>query len=370
MRSWREAGWPFLLHMALYLVAAGFGSLLVPATTPDGFVLAEGSFLARGLEHWDAGWYVKIARHGYDAESIVFFPLYPVMLRLAGIIVPGVSQYILGAVFSALCFLAALYLLYRLLTLDGHPEALVERALVYLALFPTAFYFNLVYTEALFLALTLGAFYAARKGHWPLAGLLGALATLTRNVGVALWPALALEYRDAYGLRFRKEALALLAPPLAYGAFMLYQAVGFGDPLAHVHAQLTPVWGREVCPPGYPLLLALGALYPVEFSYGYAYNLNDAAFTLMALGLLVLGWRRVRRSYWLFAAGALLLPLSSFIASAPLTSLPRYVLVLFPNFVTLAVLTGNRWAELLTTVVFAAFFALFTILYTNGYWVA
>ena len=370
MRNWREACWPFFLHVALYLVAAGFGSLLVPASTPGGFFLAEGSFLARGLEHWDAGWYVRIARHGYNPESIVFFPLYPMVLRLAGIIVPQVSQYIVGAVFSSLCFLAALYLLRRLLTLDGHPEGVAERALIYLALFPTAFYLNLVYTEALFLALTLGTFYAARKGHWPLAGLLAALATLTRNVGVALWPALALEYREAYGLRLRKEALALLAPPLAYAAFMLYQAVSFGDPLAHVHAQLTPVWGREICPPGYPLLPALAALYPVEFSYGYAYNLNDVVFTLMAAGLLVPGWRRVRRSYWLFAAVALLMPLGSFIASAPLTSLPRYVLVLFPNFVTLAALTENRWAERLTTAVFAALFALFSVLYTNGYWVA
>ncbi|MBC7104977.1 MAG: hypothetical protein H5T97_03480 [Firmicutes bacterium] len=370
MRTGYAACWPFCLHAALYLAAAGFGSLLVPASTPDGFFLVEGSFLARGLEHWDAGWYVRIARQGYDAESIVFFPLYPAVLRLAGIIVPHASQYIVGAAFSALCFLAALYLLQRLMALDGHPEPLTERTLLYLALFPTAFYFNLVYTEALFLALTLGALYAARRGRWAAAGVLGALATLTRNVGVALWPALALEYAEAHGLRLRREVLALLLPPLAYGAFMLYQAVAFGDPLAHVHAQLTEGWGRRVSVPGYPLALALEALYPVHFGYGYAYNLNEVAFTLMAVGLLVLGWRRVRRSYWVFAAGALILPLGSFIPSAPLTSLPRYVAVLFPNFITLAALTENRWAERLTAAVFSALFALFTVLYTNGYWVA
>src|SRR4051812_29592214 len=125
------------------------------------------------LARWDAVWYLRVADSGYGESEAraAFFPLYPLLVR--GLAVPfGASPaaLLVAAYAVALAtFLAALTLLHRLVTLELG-RRLAEPTLLLLAVFPAALYFGAPYAESLFLALSVGAFYAARTGRWAAAG--------------------------------------------------------------------------------------------------------------------------------------------------------------------------------------------------------
>ncbi|MEY2535073.1 MAG: hypothetical protein QOF29_2983, partial [bacterium] len=213
---------------------------------------AAGDALAAPLARWDSVWYLAIANDGYPADDprrAAFFPLYPLLVRAAGVVVG--EPIVAGVLVSLGCFAVALVLLHRLTELElGRPAA---RATVWaLALFPGAVFFSAVYSEALFLALSVGSVYAARTGRWGWAGALGALGAATRSAGVLLVVPLALLWLarvDADGARPRRlrDAAWIAVVPLGLAAFGALLALGGGDPLAPLHAQET--WLREFAGP-------------------------------------------------------------------------------------------------------------------------
>lgn len=144
---------------------------------------------------WDAMHYLNLAKNGYAAVgfsrvSLVFFPLYPWLVRAMAFLV---NDYVVAAfVVSGIASVATGLLFVRLTRCD-ESEGVARNAVWFLFIFPTSFFLHIAYTESLFLALTLGCFLAARKDRWALAGLLGAGACLTRVNGLILGPALATE---------------------------------------------------------------------------------------------------------------------------------------------------------------------------------
>ena len=141
---------------------------------------------------WDSVWYLTIAEQGYHgaAETLAFWPLYPALLAALGAVLGG-HDLTAGVLISMASLLGSLVLLERLgLRLVGEPSA--RRAVLYLALFPTAFFLGAVYSESLYLLLALGAFLLAERGRFLPAGVVCGLAILTRVAGVALLPALAI----------------------------------------------------------------------------------------------------------------------------------------------------------------------------------
>ena len=186
---------------------------------------------------WDAVHYMQIARDGYSADPdhrflIVWLPLYPWLVRALSTVIGDV--HLAGLLVSLLSYVGASVLLYRLVALD-FPERVAIRTVLYLAIFPTAYFLHAAYTESLFLVLVFGSFYAARTERWALAGVLGALATLTRITAFGLIPALLVEYMTQKRFRpseFRLDALYLALVPLGFGAYMVLNHVVLGDPLA------------------------------------------------------------------------------------------------------------------------------------------
>jgi Gpi18-like mannosyltransferase len=85
---------------------------------------------------------------------------------------------------SLACFVAFVYLL-KLVSLEFGEES-AKRTLLYLAVYPMSFFLLAVYTESLFLAFTVAAFYHARRGQWTFAGAAAFLAALTRVNGILL----------------------------------------------------------------------------------------------------------------------------------------------------------------------------------------
>src|SRR5918996_120081 len=167
------------------------------------------------LARWDAAWYLRIADSGYagsDARA-AFFPLYPLLVRaLATPFGASPGALLLAAYAVALAaFLAALVLLYRLVSLElGRP--LARPTLLLLAVFPAALYFGAPYSESLFLLLAIGAFYAARTGRCAWAGACAGLASGTRSAGLLLLLPLALIWWGSRPRRWADAAWLLLAP--------------------------------------------------------------------------------------------------------------------------------------------------------------
>jgi hypothetical protein len=200
-----------------------------------------------------------------------------------------------------------------------------QRAVWYIALFPTSYFFSLPLTESLFLLLSAATFLAAARQRWPIAGILGGLAAATRVIGICLLPVLLLlplQKRQ----RLSTQHLWLLTIPLSLIAFIAYLYIHTGDPLAFVHAQT--LWGRS---PGARVAMAFpnsGLTLSKPWNF---VALNAVAATLMiAAGI----WFLMRRE-WSFAAYTLL---SAFIplSSGSFQSMARYALVDFPLFCWLA----------------------------------
>ena len=277
----------------------------------------------------DAWFYERIARDGYEQpgddgkprNTWAFFPLFPLLVRT--------SDFAIGAmVLSNLAFAAGLLLVAAAALRVGASEDQVERAVFFIAFFPTSYFFSLPMTEALFLCLSAAAFLFAARGWWWAAGVAGALAAATRFTGVLLFPALWLMPGKT------RDKAWLLLIPASTAAFMLYLQRLTGDALAFVHAQV--LWGRGA------LQLPFAVSRPWNF---VLLNVAAAVFVLIA------GIALLRQRQWAFGVYTLLavaVPLST----GSVQSMARYAMVVFPAFLWLAAKTekSERWV----TAVFVA----------------
>ena len=290
-----------------------------------------GNALAAPAVRWDSNWYVDISEHGYRHE-------------------------------------------------DVEP-----------AFFPTSLFFSAVYTEALFLALELGAFVAARRGRWAWAGVLGGLGAATRNTGWLLAPVLLALYlygpradaepgapRSRWRPRYplRPDALWLALVPLGLAGYLIFMQVHFGDALAPWHAQahfrrsfdgpLSALWEGGV-----------KAWHGVEGIVGGTAPFGSAArkigqFVVVcgALGATVGVVRRLPGAYGLYALLSIVPVLSFPYPPGPLASSLRYIVVIFPLFMWLGMRLRDVWAYALVLAAFAAMLVYATAMFATWHFVA
>lgn len=336
-------------------LAAHFAGLSrqAPAFDPLGLTHGFGSLgdvLLAPAARWDSVWYVNIANNGYqDSTHAAFFPLYPFLSRAVG--APVGSALLGGLVVSLVAGVAGLAALHRLALIELGDRRAAELAVWMLACFPAAFFLSAVYSESLFLALSVGCVLAARHGRWGWAGLLGLLAAATRSAGVVLLVPLALMWWQAAPRRAR-DVLSLALVPVGVAFFCAGLALAGLDGLAPFHAQeqwfrhwagpFAGVWdGARAAFDGARQLLH-GARTPVYFTaaggdpYVNAFHNLELFATLLALVPMVVGtFRRLPFAYGAYVLAALFLPLSWPVGPQPLMSLPRFALVLFPLFLWL-----------------------------------
>jgi hypothetical protein len=330
---------------------------------------------------YDSGWYFRIARFGFHytpggRDSIAFFPVYPLLMRYVGrLFGPAPSDLYLGGIaVSWLAFALAMVGLFKLARLDLSARR-AGRGVLFAAIFPFAFFFGAVYTEATFLAATVWSFYFFRTRRWIAGGLAGAVATATRVNGILMWPALAwIVWRERRrNLMATPPAAAAGAPvtdrlglsslvglalvPAGIGAYSLFVYQLSGNPLEW--AATLQRWGYY---PGGAPWLALWRLAVTLVTQPYAYLAGgqmapyDTLNGLTGLAFVVatpLIWRRLGAEYGLLMAVNLWLPLSS----GQYEGLGRYCSVLFPFFLWLACLRSR----LLPTMVVVAFAMLYVV---------
>lgn len=363
----------FIIWRLVLVAIVWFGIKLLPLG--PGYVLGGGqkAYLEKPLfwawANFDGVHYLTIAQKGYLQFQQAFFPFYPLLTRSIN---NFVHNYLAsGLLISHLALIVSLYLLYRLVKMDFN-QSIAKRSLIYLLIFPTSFFFGAVYTESIFLAFVLGAFLAARKNKWLLAGVLGALASATRFVGIFLFPALLVAWylendvhlsdskekiigrvvrlfspRLSSGLEKKEKKtkdLGTIAPLflifLGLALYMLYLWKTLGDPLYFIHVQ--PYFGAErtggklILP--YQvfwrylrMLVTVEKLTPTYFVV-LLESLTGVAFVFLTLFTYLRRWY----PYFVFMALAFLTPT----LSGTLSSIPRYALMLFPGFILLAI-----WGE-------------------------
>ncbi len=313
----------------------------------------------------DSLWFLRIASGGYvpGDGSAAFFPLYPLAIRVVAWL-PGVSPVGAALMIANASFLGALIVLHALTRLEFAGEGaddLARRTVLFLAIFPTAFFFLSPYTEAPFLLLSVAAFWCARRDRWAWAALLGAGAALTRSIGVFVAVALLVEaisqWREGKPPvpRLLGAAVAGLAPLLYLG----WWKAAHHDAWAPLRAQGT--WGRELTSP----LTSLGRAIRYANEFG-SYWMVDLLVVGVVLIAVVAGIRMLHLSYLVYAVASLLLPLANPFPSRPLMSMPRFVIVIFPAFWVIARAVGRRRIpEALVTAAFAAGYGVLALLFIN-----
>jgi hypothetical protein len=383
-----------------------------------------GDVLAAPAARWDASWFLVIAHYGYrpDLEPFTssraaFFPVYPLGLRALAWL--GPPPVLAGVLLSTGAFALALYGIHRLTTLElsqlrlpavmGLPARAgggeVARLAVLLTAFaPMAFFFSAVYSESLYLALSVGLFWCARQGRFAAVGALGALAGVTRNAGVMLLLPAAILY--LYGpredrppdfpfaralaprYRLRPDFCWLALMPAGLALYVAYFALFGGDALLPFHAQ--GVWGRQFAGPFVAAwdgvrvgVQSAGQLLGVGSGHALAAGVGNSASILAGHDLLLLAFligaviavagvfRVLPLAYGVYVLAALAVPLSYPASPEPLMSLPRYLVVLFPLSIWLASwLAARPRAQLPVLVASAVLMAIFVAEFATWHWVA
>ncbi len=345
--------------------------------------LAGGNFLGGGLQNYlsnpllfawanfDGEHYLSIAQIGYRGLEQAFFPVYPALMHFFaqpfGISITFLT--ISGLLISNVSFIAALFFFYKLLRLD-YSKYLSFLTISVLLMFPTSFYFSAVYSESLFLLLSVLSFYFARKDKWFWASIFGAISSATRIFGIILLPALILEAWQQK--KSRKEIFWIILIPIGLAAYIFYQWITVGDPLAFYHLQkivgpqhesgitlLTQVYFRYI-----KMLLTVDFTNPIFHVIVLEFFVGILFFLLPIYGY----FKKVRISYLFFGFVGFLLPT----VQGSFSSVPRYIMILFPSFLCLAIFVRG-WPLFIRVIIMLSsiIWLMFGVsLFLRGYWVA
>lgn len=325
--------------------------------------------------NFDGEHYLSIAIFGYKEWEQAFFPVYPGLISFfakpfsTDLFSAILSSTVVGLLISNFAFLIALILVWELVSLD-YSKKIAYLTIILLLVFPTSFYFGAVYSESLFLLVAVVSFYQLRKGNWILASLSGMLSSATRIFGLVLFPSFLIEAFQQR-LSFAKMLWFLLIP-LGLAVYMVYQYLTVGDPFAFYNLQervgeqhqkgitlLPQVYYRYI-----KMLLTVDIHSPIYQTIILEFFVGIVFFLLPVYGY----FKKMRLSYLTFAMLGFLLPT----VQGSFSSVPRYIIVLFPSFIALALWMSNLPKMLKIIFVSISALALFiqTSLFVRGYWVA
>lgn len=321
--------------------------------------------------NFDGEHFIAIAQFGYQQYTQAFFPLYPKLISLFinGASDPISSAAINGLFISTVSLTVALIYLYKLIKLDYSSKFSLGVILI-LLVFPASFYFNAVYSESLFLMLVVLSFYFFRTKSFFWAFIFGYLACLTRVFGILIFFSFLIEI-FIYKIPFKKSFWVFLIP-LGLLTYMTYLYFSIGDPLAFYNLQLIVgeqhqrgiVLTPQILYRYWKIIIDNHELSPFFTTVLFELATGVVFFLLPLIGLV----KKVRLSYIFFAFFGYLLPT----IQGSFSSLPRYVLILFPSFMILGLLVQKLPLPLKIGLGIMSILLLIieTSLFLRGYWVA
>jgi hypothetical protein len=339
--------------------------------TPEAF--------AESFNTWDSQHYLRIAELGYREGLIsnAFGPLYPLLIRVTGYLTD--DNILAGLLVANLASAAALYLLYRLVSKRWDRDVAFATLLLCMA-FPTAFFLNLVYTEALFLLLTVGLVYSLYERRLWLAALAGFLLPLLRVPGlVALIPMLWIlgggPLRLSFdgwrprltGFRWSRDLLFALAPVAGFAVYLLWMHIELGNAFVAMDAEKAFISERSIENVLRPDRLVADFFRSSYSVHNYLDSAIDRVFFVVFVASLPLVYRKVDTPMFLFCA---VIGLQPFLGS--FMSYSRLVMVAFPLYIAWAA-TFTAWRPQLTYAVAYPMLlvqSVFIALHVNSNWVA
>jgi Gpi18-like mannosyltransferase len=346
------------------VIILGFGAEAFQIINNEKF---EGWYDFIGIwNRWDSLAYQDIAANGYSMIGenrfrLVFFPLYPLISRAFAYIC---GDYLIAAfIVSTIALLGTALVFKRLVELDYSVET-VQRSILFLLIFPTSYFLHISYTESLFLALSIGSVWAARTERWWLAGLLGALSTLTRINGLILIPTLFIEsilQRKRPPHIYWKWA-SVAAVTIGFGLYLLVNRVVSGDWLTFLALQQEN-WSKSL---SWPWLGIYGTFYSLwrAPSEAHMVGMQELIFVILGFICTLWAWIKLRPTYAMWMTGNWIL----FTSTSFILSVPRYTLVMFPLFIIFAELAKNQIWKAAITLWSLLYMALFIMLFVRGHW--
>ncbi len=374
----------FTLSRLLIFGAGILGDTMLP--TEEGHWVADESspFLSMWAK-WDSQYYVDIATNGYwfrpgQQSNVAFFPLYPMTVQVLSKLFDG-KIILTGFLVSNLAFFGALIFFYLLTELELGSDS-AKRAVYYLAFFPTSFFFSAVYTESMFVFLSIATMYFARKHQWIWAAVFGILTAATRNLGILMWALVLWEWLRAQGwvflamhkkqtwlnlwAGFKKnwfEVVIISLIPLGMLVFIYFLKVNFDRPLAFIEVQAA--WGRENVGPVAVLQKNIMGLMEGEINKGWLTRFWNVSFYLFFLAMVPFIWHKLGEGYAIFVLIMLFVPSASAIGS-----IIRYLLTQFPAFMMMAWWGCDDRVDRVFNFTFTTLLGVFVVIFVNWIFVA
>lgn len=326
---------------------------------------------------WDSGHYTNIALHGYTGLfQWDFFPLFPLSERALMVVVQ--DPFVAGLLISNIATLGMFMVLYRLVAEDFDAER-GWRTVLYLAVFPTAFFFAAAYNESLFLLFVLLSFYYIRRGRWWLAGLAALFAGLTRSTVVCLCVPFFYEYLRQRNFQWRKIRPDILSALGIIGGFVVMGVYGYiklHDFLAFSHAEDT--WNRHFTVPWFAFRRSLSLIirHPVLsfVSIHTVMDLSAILFILVALIVAFVGPLKLAREHWSYglygvAVFVLILLVPETAGDFPIAAFSRFMLEVFPAFLMLAAMGTRRNFQMYYLAICLPLLAFMLLQWLTGGWI-
>jgi hypothetical protein len=374
--------------IALISKFAVFAIAYVSTYLTNGGPTNPGYILLHELVRWDSQQYLRIAQFGYvnqgdAANGIVFFPFYPLLIRIITFDFNFVN--LSGLIISNICSIITVVYLFKLVKFD-YNDSVAKKTILFLSIFPTACFLSAVYTESVFLALTVASLYYARNSNWSIAGSLGILSALTRITGLVLVPTLAVEYLyqkkwtmkldrmlsldglRTYTIKFNvldKKLLWSIVPIVGFLIYLLINLIVTGNPLTfasiqskHFYQNFDPFAGWKS---------AIGHWLTSNYPNNLMIGLYQAIFAIFGYLMIVAAYKlKLRPSYqvcmlftWFFA-----------VSTSFWLSVPRYVLLIFPQFIVLGLLSTRKSVNIAITMLSFVGFVYYTWIFGTGQWIS
>ncbi len=377
----------FLVSRLIVWFGTYIGEIAIPGIDGEGYYHAVPNNLFFDIwARWDSSFYLAIANDGYtyvpdSITTVAFFPLYPMLMKLLGNVTG--DNVIAGVIVSHLALLGGLIYLYKFTETISDSET-AKRATFFLAAFPTSFYFSAVYTESLYLFVTVAAAYFARKKMWAWASIFAFLSSTTRVFGLLMFGVVGLEWLHTHGWYFKRilkpeawrgalngikqdwKSLAIIMfAPLGLLSHMRFLNNFFGDPI--LFSTVQSAWERENVGPVAIMRGELTKIFTQRYLTGdIAWHiLFDVSVFFVCLILLVWIWHKVGEGHAIIVAISTISP-----AISASQSIMRYVIVLYPVFIVLAMFTKNRQIERGVLIAFATMLGVLSTIFVNWVFVA
>jgi len=295
---------------------------------------------------WDAKYYIWATSRGFSLQdgSASFHPLLSLLAKPI--------YYLTGSPLFALLLIATLatlvlyFCFYRLARLDLQDD-IAWRATLLFAVFPVSYVFYAPYTESTFLLFSVLLFYFAREQRWLLAGICGALATLTRQQGLFLLAPLIVELWYAKERRPLVMSSGLLIP-IAYVLWIAYRTFALADSYPDLSSFHGLIYSTLISPSAHQVVAEQDFLFPLHALYLAFVKLwrdpniptsTDLFIGACVIAITLLAWRHLRNSYRVYVLIILVVSFgyhTGMQVSSPYMGLPRHLLLAFPMFIGIA----------------------------------